>query len=86
MNSFCPRIEAKTKNKNKGLHQKLNSICPRNHVKIKDPNINQRSDSDHSPIIEEDADVDHSQVIGGIYPLPPPPPPPRVSAPLDTTV
>ena len=30
------------------------------------PNIIQRSDADHSPIIGGDADVDHSQIIWGM--------------------
>ena len=47
-----------------------------------DPNIIQRSDADQSQIIWGDADVDHSQIIGGMQsnywggyiPLSPPPP------------
>ena len=35
------------------------------------PNIIQRSDANQSQIIGGDADVDHSQIIGKIYPHPP---------------
>ena len=71
----------KTKKKKEGLHQKLKSFFPRNHVKIKKKrqNIIQRSDADQNQIIVGGADVDHGQIIGGIYP-------PQVLAPLLTTL
>ena len=69
----------------KGLHQKLNTFFS--------PNLSGhlRSDALQSQIIVGgDADVDHTQTIGGVtvkllggY-IRPIPPPPRVSAPLST--
>ena len=62
-NTFFPRIQVKTKNKNKkykkGLHQKWNAFFPPNSGK------DLRLDAHQSQIIGGDADEDHTQVIGG---------------------
>ena len=68
MEDFFPGIQVKTKKE--GLHQNWKIFSPKS-------SEDQRSDADQSQIIRGDADVDHTQIIGEIYP-----PSPRVSAPL----
>ena len=71
------------KKKKKGCHQNWNTFSPNSTGHL-------RSDTHQSQIIGGDADVDHTQTIGGytvkllggIYPLIPP----RVSAPLTTVL
>ena len=71
----------------KGLHQKRNTFFPEFYVFTKSGHL--RSDEHHSQLIGEDADVDHTQTIGGIqsnYWGDTFPHPPRDSAPLRTFV
>ena len=54
----CFHVSKLSEDQKKDDHRKLKSICPRNHMKSKKgPNIIQRSDADHSPIIGGDADI-----------------------------
>ena len=78
MKHFFPQIQVKTKKK--GLHQKWNTFSPNSRGRL-------RSVAHHSQIIGGDANVDHTQTIGGIqlnYWEDISPHPPRVLVPLVT--
>ena len=57
MKDFFPRIQ----DQKKGLHQKWNTFFPNSSADL-------RSDANQSQIIGGDADVDHTQIIGGYIP------------------
>ena len=65
----------------KDLHRKWKSFNPQIQVKTEKTalNIIQRSDAHQNQIIGVDADIDHSQIIGGDIS-------PRVLAPLGTSL
>ena len=59
------QVSKLSEDQKKGLHQNWKSFFPE--FKCCRPTLSD-SDADQGHIIEGDADVDHSQIIGGIYP------------------
>ena len=84
LKSFCPQNQVKTEKK-KVFTENLRVFFPKTNEDQKKSKINQRSDADHSQIIERMQmqtigklfGGDAVKLLGGIYP-----PIPRVSAPL----